>query len=194
VSQNLEVKAIGAQKVVAKLSSLSVEIRARGKAAITRFSYALREAARKKYDDSGLHVRSGALKGSIATLPVKETKHQIVGGIVAGQKLKYAKAQEFGATIVPKKAQMLAIPLDAAKTAAGVARFAPRDAPAAGYTSTFIRNGVLFGKTGDQVVPLFRLVHSVKIPARPFMRPALRELRPQIEAGLREAVASAAAA
>lgn len=182
----------GEREAVERINRLSPEIRENGVREIARLSIALREQARQKYDESGLHVRTGALKSSIQALPVTQTEHEIIGKVVAGQKLKYAAVQEFGATIRPKKARFLAIPLRAAKTASGVARFAPRQAEAAGYTGTFVSHGILFGKQGGQAVPLFVLKRSVRIPARPYMRPALAVMRPKIEDGIRAVVAAAA--
>lgn len=189
---DLKVTVKGATEAVARVGRLSKEVRERGAQAVTRLTYALREEARKKYGESGLHVRTGALKSSIVALPIEREEHCITGKVVAGQKLRYARIQEYGGTIKPKKAKFLAIPLNAVKTAAGVARFSPREAAAAGYPHTFVRSGVLFGKQGDQVVPLFALRRSVTLPARPYMRPALEAMRPKIEEGIRAAVAAAA--
>ena len=193
MSEDVYVRSEGRREAVERIKRLTPEIRENGAREIMRLSVVLRETARQKYTEAGLHVRTGALESSIQALPITETEHEIIGKVVAGQKLKYARAQEFGAVIRPKHARYLAIPLAAAKTAAGVARFAPRQAAAAGYDSTFVSKGVIFGRQGDQAIPLFVLKRSVRIPARPFMRPALALMRPQIEAGIRGVVATAAA-
>lgn len=73
--------------------------------------------------------------------------------------LSYAAAQEFGATIRPKKGKYLTVPLAAAKTAAGVARGGARD-----YPNTFIAKSIIFQRQpGGAILPLFKLVRQVKI-------------------------------
>ncbi len=193
MTEDVYVRSLGKREAIERVKRLSPEIRENGAREIMRLSIGLRELARQKYTEAGLHVRTGALKSSIQALPVTQTEHELVGSVIAGQKLKYARVQEFGAVIRPKHARFLAIPLAAAKTGAGVARFSPRQAAAAGYESTFISKGVIFGRQGEQAVPLFVLKRSVRVPARPFMRPALAAMRPQIEAGIRAVVAAAAA-
>lgn len=78
------------------------------------------------------HVRSGRLRRSIIgrVEDVEGSRLAIVIRAGGGKAdVRYAAAQEYGATIRPKKAKFLAIPLDAAKTKAGVSRYkSPRDA------------------------------------------------------------------
>lgn len=171
-----------------RLARVPPAVAKRAITAVTRLTYALREMARSKYDEAGLQVRTGALKNSIEALPIRRTEHEIIGTVVAGQKLKYAKIHEFGGIIKPINAAFLAIPIGEAKTAAGVARFSPRQITAAGYDGSFVKGGILFGKRGKDAVPLFVLRSSVKIPARPFMRPALAAIQVQARSQLREAV------
>lgn len=78
---------------------------------------------------------------------------------------KYARIHEKGGTIKPTKSKYLAIPLDAAKTGAGVSRYkSPRDVP-----------GLKFGgysKAGNPILrtvegqPMYVLVQSVTIKPR----------------------------
>ena len=93
------------------------------------------------------------------------------------KKAKYARLLLLGGTVVPKTAQFLTIPLTAAKTASGVTRFRARDVIAAperfGYTGTFFAKRVLFGRRGQEIVPLFALKSSVRIPAHPVLTSAL---------------------
>lgn len=91
-----------------------------------------------------------------------------------------ARINNDGGTIVPKNGRMLTIPLEAAKTPKGVARFTARELfnrPAAfGYSGIFIRKGVImgrqggmYGKGGAALTPLFALKSRVTIPAKHFM-------------------------
>jgi len=140
------------------------------------------------YPRSGLHIRSGDLQRSIRAQPVERTARSVVGRVIAGQGLAYARIQEYGGTITAKNTEFLAIPLDAAKTDAGVARFAPRQAEGEGY-KTFVAKSIIFGRRpGEDAVPLFLLRRSVKIPARPYMRPAMKDFQPRILRDIARAV------
>jgi len=106
----------------------------------------------------------------------------------------YMRIHALGGTIRPKSGRYLAIPLDAAKTASGVARFSAREViedPASfGFSGTFFRNGILFGSRykrakvdgqsvqveGGKVVPLFALKTSVQIPQNNYLAIARHRL------------------
>ena len=84
--------------------------------------------AKKLVSNRLLKVRSGKLRNSIEA-GVRTRKDGLLV-YVGVRKLKYAPAQELGATIRPKRAKFLAIPLKPARTRAGVARWpSPRDCP-----------------------------------------------------------------
>jgi hypothetical protein len=134
---------------------------------------------KQHFGDNGLHRRTGALSRSIVPGPLSSGRGGVTSSVLAGQKLPYARIQEFGGTIRPVHAQYLAIPLDAVKTAGGVARFGPRDASQAGY-DTFIRNNIIFGKRDGEVTPLFLLKKEVTIPARPYFWPTVNREAPGI--------------
>jgi hypothetical protein len=116
--------------------------------------------------------RTGTLARSTRPKPVVMEGTKVVGGLAFGAK--YAKVHigpaGSGFTITPKNRQFLAIPLSAAKTAAGVAR----GGPLAGiWGPTFIAKGVIFGYSGGTKgtqstipIPLFALKRSVVIPRR----------------------------
>lgn len=80
-----------------------------------------------------LHVRTGAYvagaeKGYRTTHG--ESIFEARAGIADGPARSYAAAQEFGAVITPKNAKVLSVPLDDAKTGAGVPRYgSPLDVP-----------------------------------------------------------------
>lgn len=93
-----------------------------------------------------------------------------------GIRMSYADILETGGTIVPKNRQWLAIPLDAAKTPSGVARFTAqqlREGRAPGYEGSVIIGGIIFGlsqtKTRSYMTPLFVLKKSVTIPAKRYL-------------------------
>lgn len=101
--------------------------------------------------------------------------------------LAYAPTQEFGATIRPRKAKWLTIPLEAALTPAGVPR-----GPARSFTNTFfipIKGGrellLMQRRSGHDAVPLFLLTKGpITIPARPALAPSFQLHRQAFVAAL----------
>lgn len=188
----ISVRTTGDREFVAKLRALTPAVRAEGKKAVLKLTYDVARAIKAQYSESGLAVRTGALKGSAQSGGVVDNGAKVSGKVLVGQGLPYAQIQEDGGTVVPTHGQFLAIPLDAAKTPAGVARFAPRDAVANGYDRTFIEDGIIFGAkwngSRNDFVPLFKLVRSVTIPAHHFVRDAFKKMQPKIEAEINAAV------
>lgn len=118
-----------------------------------------------------LSVRTGKLRQSIysGTRIKRDTVEAFTGS-----KVPYAAIQERGGVVRPRTARMLAIPLGAAKTKAGVNRQRPRD-----YTDLFIiksKSGklLLVRKNGDGIEPLFLLVHQSKIRPHWYLRDGMR--------------------
>jgi hypothetical protein len=189
-----EVTVTGDAALRRSLLLLTPSIRAEGTKTVLKLTFDVARAVKREIDTAGLHRRTGALVNSVQSGGVKHTSGTVTGTTLIGQGLPYARAQEDGATIVPTHGQYLAVPLAAALTPAGVARFAPRDATSAGYSYTFIEKGIIFGakwsgsRGENEAVPLFKLVRSVTIPARPFARPAFARMRPTIETELTAAV------
>lgn len=177
----------GKDSLAAKVKNLSPAIRAAGRKKLAIIGEHLATDGREHFEDSGLHVRSGDFRRSFASMAVEENEHGLTGGMIVGQGLPYPPAQEFGATITPKNAAHLAIPLEGALTTSGVPRFAPRDAEAAGYR-TFVRGKILYGTKDGELVPLFVLVDSVTIPPRPTVGPTLDRNKAWIERELLDAV------
>lgn len=116
--------------------------------------------------------RTGTLARSTKPLPVTMQGSKVTGGI--GFSAKYAEVHIGPAgssmTIRPKNKKFLAIPLPAAKTAAGVPRGGPLDGI---WGPTFISKGVIFGFSGGtkasqsaKPIPLFVLKRSVVVPRR----------------------------
>lgn len=101
----------------------------------------------------------------------------------------YARIQDQGGTVTPTNSQFLTIPLDAALTAGGVARFSARevisDPSQWGYRSTFFAKGVLFGVPdgeGNEIVPLFALKTSVSIKPTGYLSGSFDERKDWIQA------------
>lgn len=114
-----------------------------------------------------LSRRSGTLYNSLNKNKIK------VDGTTAGdQSVSFtltgiAAVHERGATIRPKKARYLTIPLPEALDGKGL----PRRPNARAWKNTFVQrsrkgNLLIFQKRGDQIVPLYVLKKSVRIPKR----------------------------
>jgi hypothetical protein len=151
-----------------------------------------------------LAVRTGALRASFG-MEVQQSGTPVsarIGYILpqvnrgGGDPLVYARIHEgwpegrASTTVVPRTSKFLAIPLQAAKTPAGVPRGRPRDFP-----NTFIRrsrqgNLLIFQKTGKTtIIPLFVLKSEVVIPARPALRKTMHRFTPVIVDALGKAIA-----
>jgi len=112
-----------------------------------------------------------------------------VGILRGGAKaLRYAATHEFGATITPKTAAYLAIPLRAAKTRAGVARGGPRDYPNTFVAKTKAGKLIIFqDEASGKPTPLFLLTKGpITIKARPALEPTAKAMRPVLEAAIIE--------
>ena len=85
-----------------------------------------------------------------------------------GSPLIYASTQEFGATIKPKRAQYLTVPLPAALNANGTMKLPKaRDYPRTFVAKSRRGNLIIFQKKGrNSIVPLFVLKRQVRIPPR----------------------------
>jgi phage gpG-like protein len=114
-----------------------------------------------------LSKRSGKLVGSIVdSVRVTGTTMATVQGTI-GSDLPYARIQEFGGTITPKKAKFLAIPLPAALNANGTPiKSSPRDWPNTFCAKSKAGNLLIFQRRGTQIIPLYVLKSSVYIPPR----------------------------
>lgn len=120
-----------------------------------------------------LSKRSGAALQSIKdSIRVEGTNIATTQGRIGG--ISYLRTQEFGATIRPKRAQYLTVPLKAALDSRGV----PLKSGARQWENTFVKKGksghlLIFQKRGRTIVPLYLLVKEVKIPPRLGMRTTL---------------------
>lgn len=119
-----------------------------------------------------LSVRTGALRRSLFSTVARHGANAVSLLCSIGSNAPYARVHEYGATIVPRSAKYLAIPLAAAKTAAGVSRWSsPRDFPG---ELTFIKSKLgnkllvkfVGKKKNKRMIPMFVLKDSVTIPPR----------------------------
>lgn len=136
---------------------------------------------RKLTGGQPLHVRTGHLRSSIKAR-IEQDQEKTTG--IVGSDLRYAKMHEFGKqNHHSSSGKYLTIPLDAAKTASGVAR-----GPARSFQGTFLikskaGNLIIMGRPtpgASSVKPLFVLKKSVNIPARPYMAPTIEENRERV--------------
>jgi phage gpG-like protein len=114
-----------------------------------------------------LSRRSGGLVASILdSVRVTGATMDSVQGAIGSNK-PYARIQEFGGTITPKKGKFLAIPLPAALDSNGLPlRSSPRDWPNAFCRRSKAGNLLIFQKRGTMIIPLYVLKSSVTIPPR----------------------------
>lgn len=120
-----------------------------------------------------LSKRSGDLVASIEkSVRIKGSTFENLEGYISAAFP--GVVHEFGATIKPKKAKMLTVPLPAALDGRGV----PLKKSARDWPNTFVArskagNLIIFQKRGTEIVPLYVLKSSVKIPPRLGMRQTL---------------------
>lgn len=125
-------------------------------------------------------VGTGRLINSIANSKVvRDLDDMTIEATIGPVGVPYGAIHEFGGTILPKK-KFLAIPLDPVKGPDGVARAKPLDFR--GRSRFAVLNGKLFlmVKEGDTWTPYFLMKPSVKMPDRPYLRPALEKNRERI--------------
>jgi hypothetical protein len=163
----IEIK--GAKEVAAKLAkSARADLRESIKAGVEAGARRV-ERHVKEIELSGgaLNVRSGQLRRSVHT-KISD------GGMVArvGTATIYALPHEDGATITPKNARVLAIPLRAALTRGGRSRGGPRDFADGFWTKKpEWKHPIFFQRRGQSLVALFVGVQRVVLKARrPFAK------------------------
>lgn len=133
------------------------------------------EGEAKKNATRRPRARTGYLRNSIRT-DVTDDARGLSLALRAGNRatVKYARAQEEGAVITPKRGRYLAIPLDSARTAAGVARWpSPRAVP--GLFALEVRGKVfLVRQQGPTLDFLYVLKERVRIPPTWFLHRAMK--------------------
>jgi hypothetical protein len=177
----IEMKVDGADAVSVMLTNAPKNIAKRLVDAMTKIGLGfVKHLKEEELSGQRLNTRTGTGRRSV-TYRVYDEGGDIV--VVAGPdltKAPYMRAQDLGATITPKSAQNLTIPVGEALTNKGVSRFTARQLIAGpqgyGYVGTFVHNRIIFGKRADgSVVPLFVLKTSVRLKAVGFMAHTLSE-------------------
>ena len=127
-----------------------------------------------------LNVRTGRLRNSIAsTMKAQQGGLTITlsaGGAVGGRPVRYARIQERGGTVTPKRGKWLAAPFGPALTAAGVPRFTSARAYGDQLRFQQFRGnlaGLIHRDSGEIYYFLFK---SVKIRAKWYMRDAFTDM------------------
>jgi phage gpG-like protein len=142
-----------------------------------------------------LGVVTNRLRGSLSegspdlVFDVQRQALQVKGTV--GTNVEYGPIHEYGGVIRPKRTKFLAVPTAFAKTPAGATK-SQYNRPLRQIPNLFIgrsKSGILFAAektpaTGRQrrsgFKVLFWLVRQVRIPARPFLAPSLRDNIPWI--------------
>ena len=125
-----------------------------------------------------LAVRSGRLRNSVTTaITDAPPTMELAAGRARGAPVRYAQVLEDGGVIVPKRGKFLAIPVRGgpATTAAGVTKAgweSPRTAPVKLRFVRTVRGGILVLDKKKSSTVVYRLVRSVKIAGRHYMRDA----------------------
>lgn len=151
--------------------------------------FAIRKAARlerfgKQNASSRLNVRSGRLRASISGSAMKDTRGNVVLQLQAGGRDKdvsYARIHEEGGTIRPVSAKFLTIPIsDKLFTGAGVQRYASvRDVPEPlSFAQSLKGQPLLVHQMTGEV--FYILKKQVKIPRRPYLKPAVDRVNREI--------------
>lgn len=125
--------------------------------------------------------RTGTLMNSIAeSKQVREEGDKLVGEIGAIG-VKYGLIHEEGGLIKPRKAKMLAIPLDPVLGPDGIARSNPLDFKGKSFWYTSAAGSLFLAQPkGKSIELLFLMRNQVQMPARPYLRPALEKNRERI--------------
>lgn len=156
------------------------------------------EKAARDRARSTLHVRSGNLRRSILGTSTAEPGRALSVSLAAGggdRHVRYARIQEKGGTVTPKRGKYLRIPLKAAKTAAGVDRYAgPLRQALPGLFVLRAKSGKLFlvrakGKGKNRGLEfLYLLVASSTIPGRPYLLPSMDDVAASLRRNLGPAI------
>jgi hypothetical protein len=201
MAQGISIDASGVQRLLQRLSQANLRVqqttrRILGARLIEAVRYARTNFLTGGTTSERLAVRTGRLRAAFGS-SLRGEGVQIEGrlgyivpqgaGSAGADPLIYARVHEGwpqgrrSTSIRPKRARYLTVPLEAAKTGAGVARGRARD-----FEDTFVArsragNLIIFQRQGDgTIAPLFLLLPEVTIPARPALRPTVAYIRPLI--------------
>lgn len=166
--------------VIATLEALPKHLPKTMKRAMLASLLGVQGRAQRKVGGEVLNIRTRALQRSIFTELMDNGKAEEMEGRV-GTPIIYGKVHEFGATIRPKKAKALFIPLNRG----------------AAQLHAHLYQGVGSGKGLPFDLEFgtdFVFAKQVRIPPRPWLGPSLDEERPKIDERFRNAMDDAIAA
>lgn len=153
------------------------------------------EAMAKQYATTAPRVRSGILRRSIAGRAAQDGETVTLTLSAGGQNSpaeRYASLQEEGGTVRATRSRYLAIPVGAARTAAGVARYkSPRDVPGLFFLPRAGGGLLLRGRKNGPPEVLFVLRRQVTIPATRYIGRTWDDLVPAARVVAGEALAKA---
>jgi hypothetical protein len=188
----------GAAAFVARVAKLPATVQGAVLKAMGRVGRELeRHVKQNKLSGQLLDYRSGNMRRAVfhevGTLPGGDSFARVGVDI---KKAPQARIQELGGVIRPKRAKHLTIPLKAAQTANGVARFSARDVidrpQTFGYVGTFTHNDVIFGKKADGgFEPLFALKDQVTIKGVGYLSSTAEEKKAWVAETINDAAAKA---
>lgn len=141
-----------------------------------------------------LHVRTGRLRGSIqgrARITEGSAHLDLVlaaGGGRGGRPVRYAAIHEKGGIVRAKAGGLLRIPMPGMLTGAGVDRNPGSLRGDARFSFRRGTDGRMWLASAKDGTPAYRLVPQVTIPARPYLRPSLEEVRPKVARDLTAAM------
>lgn len=180
----LSVAIKGTDALKAKFKALGPALKEAERRTVFRGSELMALTWRRKASGDVLKVRTGAYRASIGTTPTADVAGAFESrvGVKEGAAGRYAAIHETGG-VIRAKGKLLAIPTEANRTRAGVARQAsPRDFPDGFWITA--RSGVpifVTPKGGGRGLDVqFFGVPSVTIPARRPMGRSFDEVRPLI--------------
>lgn len=171
----MKLEVYGAEQVAKNLKAAE-------KALIQAKTYKMRDAVnyvknhikRSKLSGTVLKRRDGLLRSAISSAVVT-VGNKVSGRVyprIGGKYPPYPGIHETGKTIRPKHAKMLKIPIDPAMQTLKGKKLYPRR-----EELRMVGNSLVMKDSGK---PMFKLVKSVRIPARPYMAPSARETEGQV--------------
>lgn len=193
----LDIRVVNGKQAIANIAALPQTLRKMLVPAMTKVGLGfVSHLQTHKLSGQSLNVRMGNLRRATFYRVTDEGSDIAVVIGMDAAKAPGARALEHGATITPKRSTYLTVPLPAAQTAKGVARFTARQVihspEAYGYVGTFVRDKVILGKmAGGGIEPLFALKSQVVLKPVGYLAGTTDEKMPWARQTVSEAVRSA---
>lgn len=185
----IKIEESGSREVILRLEKYDEAVLDVAREVVTRGSrrlvrHIVSEHLRGGTTRTKLARRTGHLTQTTTEKKTQVSKAGIVGGVDFGAKYAGVHVGPKGQTTVinPKRAKFLTIPLDAAKTAAGVARGSARDFENAFFIRSKAGNLLLVQRRSGSggIVPLFVLKRQVSIQSRVHPEDISKKVGPEI--------------